>query len=117
MTQRALRAGGNKALPRSECTSSELVSISRELVGIADPDDEDQPSAASLLGISGEQEAQRSTNERDARIASEQIKRSLVKEASSELATIRQHCLKYVDNPDSEIGKEHLNKVYQGIRY
>src|SRR5438309_4057008 len=34
MTQRALRAGGNKALPRSECTSSELISVSRELLGI-----------------------------------------------------------------------------------
>src|SRR6266446_1390536 len=34
MTQRAFRAGGNAALPRSECTSSELVSVSRELVGI-----------------------------------------------------------------------------------
>src|SRR5258706_11549687 len=29
MTQRALRAGGNRALPRSECTSSELISVSR----------------------------------------------------------------------------------------
>src|SRR5215469_4030002 len=31
MTQSALRFGGNKALPRSECTSSELISVSREL--------------------------------------------------------------------------------------
>src|SRR6185503_10515877 len=36
MTQRALRAGGNKALPRSECTSSELISVSRELIGLAE---------------------------------------------------------------------------------
>src|SRR5882672_4500291 len=34
MTQKALRAGGNKALPRSECTSSELISVSRKLVGM-----------------------------------------------------------------------------------
>src|SRR6266436_8036561 len=34
MAQKALKAGGNKALPKSQCTSSELLSISRELVGI-----------------------------------------------------------------------------------
>src|SRR3954468_9155303 len=34
ITQKALRSGGNKALVRSECTSSELVSISREMLGI-----------------------------------------------------------------------------------
>src|SRR5512137_932341 len=36
MAQKALRAGGNKALPKSECTSSELISVSRELVGMAE---------------------------------------------------------------------------------
>ena len=36
LSQRALRAGGSKskALPRSECTSSELISMSRSLLGI-----------------------------------------------------------------------------------
>src|SRR5882762_6355104 len=34
MTQRAFRAGGNAAVPRSECTSSDLISVSRELVRI-----------------------------------------------------------------------------------
>jgi two-component system chemotaxis response regulator CheY len=33
LAHRALKAGGNKALPRSECTSSELISISLELIG------------------------------------------------------------------------------------
>src|SRR5437660_7807016 len=35
MAQKALRAGGNKALVKSECTSSELISVSRELIGMA----------------------------------------------------------------------------------
>ena len=34
MVQRALRAGGSRELPRSKCTPSKLISISRELVGI-----------------------------------------------------------------------------------
>src|SRR5438105_12710180 len=46
MTQRALRAGGSKALARSECTSSELISISRALVGMSDPNDSEGPAAA-----------------------------------------------------------------------
>jgi DNA-binding response OmpR family regulator len=29
MAQKAMKAGGNKALPKSECTSSELISVSR----------------------------------------------------------------------------------------
>jgi two-component system chemotaxis response regulator CheY len=35
LAQKALRAGGNKALLRSECTSTELVSVSRSLTGLA----------------------------------------------------------------------------------
>src|SRR5262245_58123450 len=35
MVQKALKAGGNKVLSKSECTSSELVSVSRQLVGIS----------------------------------------------------------------------------------
>src|SRR5207253_10898437 len=36
MAQKALRAGGNKALPKSKCTSAELISLSRKLAGIAE---------------------------------------------------------------------------------
>src|SRR5437868_2518405 len=35
MSQKALKAGGNKALPKSQCTSSQLISVSRGLVGIS----------------------------------------------------------------------------------
>src|SRR4051812_21078334 len=37
LTQRGLRAGGNRALARSELTSSGLIFVSRELLGIAQP--------------------------------------------------------------------------------
>src|SRR5437016_5181001 len=43
MAQKALRAGGNKALVKSECTSSELISVSRDLVGISEAGGIDQP--------------------------------------------------------------------------
>src|SRR5947207_197015 len=45
LTQKALKAGGNKALPRSECTPSELISISRELAGLQISEREAEPAA------------------------------------------------------------------------
>ena len=35
--QEALRLGGNKALPKSECTVAHLISVARELVGLDEP--------------------------------------------------------------------------------
>src|SRR5437899_2711580 len=52
MTRKALKAGGNRALPRSECTSSELISISRELAGIEKASNGDRPNGASGNGDS-----------------------------------------------------------------
>src|SRR5438045_1939198 len=36
MAQKALKAGGNKALAKSQCTSAELISFPRGLVGISE---------------------------------------------------------------------------------
>ena len=90
MAQRALRAGGNKALLRSECTTSQLISVSRALVGITDSPGSD---------------------------LSEQLKKDLLEAGNQEVAAIRQHCLHYVQLPDSEVGKQHLERVYQSIRF
>src|SRR5262249_47565678 len=89
MAQKALKAGGNKALSRSECTSSELISISRELIGIN--------------GIHSSQEATSLT---------EQLQQDLLEAGSIEIPAIREHCLKYVEGA----GSGHLERVYQSIR-
>src|SRR6266567_5834863 len=94
LAQRALRAGGNKALPRSECTSSDLISASRELVGVTD---------AAGSGQAGG--------------LAEQLKKDLMEEGSGEVAAIRQYCLKYVELAGREEAKEHLEKVYQSVRF
>src|SRR5512137_299660 len=80
MAQRALRAGGNKALAKSECTSWELVSISRELVGIAEEGRTDEPGAAGASGGNG---------------LAEELKKAFMEGGSGEVAAIRQQCLKY----------------------
>ena len=96
MSQRALRAGGSKALPRSECTSSELISISRALVGVSDPKDSEGPAAACLA---------------------QQLKKDLMEEGAAEIAVLRQHCLTYAEMAGSEEGKQHQHKVYQSVRF
>src|SRR5262249_2542615 len=92
MAQNALRVGGNKVLPKSECTSSELVCISRELVGVGTAEGGDVDRA-------------------------EQLRKELMEGGSAEVATIRKQCLEYVEVVGSEEGKAHLNKVYQSIRF
>jgi DNA-binding response OmpR family regulator len=100
MAQKALRSGGNKALPRSECTSSELISISRELVG----------------GMENAGAAR--TNEGPAAAdLTERLKQALLEEGSSEVFALQQDCLRYADVAGSAEGKEVLDKLYQGIRF
>src|SRR5436190_11026495 len=93
LAQKGLKAGGNKALPKSECTSSELISVSRQLVGM---DAVDSPAVADLA---------------------EQLKKDLMEGGRAEVAAIRQLCLRYVEVVGSEEGREHLDKVYQSIRF
>src|SRR5207249_10498880 len=93
MTQGALRAGGNKALSRSECTAAHLISVSSELVGD---------------GIR--------MREPDGAWA-EELKKSLFQEGTAEIASVRQQCLKYAELAGLEEGKEYLDKVYQSVRF
>src|SRR6266566_3944467 len=97
MTQRALRAGGNRALPRSECTSSELISVSRELIGITEAAGAGRARGDGGLGT-GEEAATASL--------AEQLKKDLMVEGGSEVAAIRQYCLKYVELAATDEGKE-----------
>src|SRR5260370_28141383 len=79
MTQRALRAGGNAALPRSQCTSSELISVSRQLVGMLE------------VGGAGTGDPHaRNPAEESAMDLAEQLKKDLMEEGGSEGAAIRQ---------------------------
>src|SRR5436190_5947055 len=93
MTQRGLRAGGNKALSRSECTAAGLISASFELVG--DGVQMREPDGA----------------------WAEEFKKSLFQEGTAEIASVRQQCLKYAELAGTEEGKEYLDKVYQSVRF
>ena len=103
MGQKALRAGGNKVLLRSECTSADLISASRELVGIAEANDASESANASV-GWS------------TATSLTEQLEKDFLDEGRAELAAIRQNCSRYVELAGSEAGNAHLTGVYQSIR-
>ena len=92
MAQKALKAGGNKVLPKSECSSSELISVSRKLVGVT----ENGPADTGLA---------------------EQLKESFLQEGINEVEAIRQHCLKYAEVAGSADGKEYLDAVYRNVRF
>ncbi|HEV2436629.1 MAG TPA: response regulator, partial [Verrucomicrobiae bacterium] len=115
MAQKALRAGGNKALTKSECTSSELISVSRELVGIAETGGTDQPAAVGMSQSEDTPTRRPIEGPADAGLA-EQLKKSLIAGGSTEVAALRQHCLRYAEVVGSEESKEHLDKVYQSVR-
>src|SRR4051812_34003812 len=98
MCQRALRAGGSKALARSECTSSELISVSRALLG-----------EAGANGFSSGEDTAAAT-------LAEQLIRDLMHEGDAEIAAIRQHWFKYAQTPASEDAQECFQRIYQSLR-
>src|SRR5258706_3836454 len=103
LARKALRAGGNRALSKSECTSSELISISRELAGMA-----------VVPGNSGAVEVGTTAIESGSLAA--QLERDLMNDGNAEVAAIGQHCSKYVELVGSQEAKDYLNRVYQSIR-
>src|SRR6185369_580899 len=111
MAQRALRAGGNKALLKSECTSSELIYVSRELISIAEAGGTDQQNADGASG-NGDTHERDSSDEPAAATMAEQMKKALMEQGCAEVAAVKQHCVRYAGVADLEEGDEHLDKVY-----
>ena len=104
LAQRALRAGGNRALPRNECTSSELISVSRSLIGLNGTDSAEQSAAFGQLEETAEAA---STGE---------LKRALVEGGGGEIAAIRELCVSYSERAGSEEGKGFLSETYKRVR-
>ena len=116
MAQRALKAGCNKALSKSECTSSELIAVSRELVGMRDIGSTDTSAAAGVSGM-GDSLGPGLIEGPTATSLAEQLKNDFIEAGISEVAAIRQHCSRYVEVVGSEEGKQHLSKVYHRVRF
>jgi DNA-binding response OmpR family regulator len=92
LAQRSLQMGGSRALSRSECTTSQLVSISRELMGMTAADETDEASEV------------------------ERMKQVLMDEGSSEVTAIQHLVSKYIEVAALSEGEEHLVKLHQKVR-
>src|SRR5262249_55971511 len=112
MSHKALRAGGNKVLSKSECTSSELISVSCELAGFAAERGNGRSASLSREGRSVPTGIEGST----AVDLAEQLAKDLIEEGGAELTSVKQHCSKYVELVGSEGANEHFKKLYQSIR-
>jgi DNA-binding response OmpR family regulator/cell division FtsZ-interacting protein ZapD len=90
LSQRAIRAGGNRTLPRSECTVAQLLSATR-----------------SLLGVEGESTEPAATDE---------LKQVLIEAGRAEVTSLRQQCQAYSGLADSNQAEECLHGLYRSVR-
>jgi DNA-binding response OmpR family regulator len=100
--ERALKEttpGADKRLLKTQCTPAALIQAVRELLGTAP--------AASGTPQSGE------TDTHFLKVT----RTTLQKEAPAEIAKIREHCQAYIRAGGSPAGLEHLNQLYQRVRF
>ena len=90
--------------------------MSRELVGITEAVGAGRAAEVGGSGT-GDAPARNQVEESAAAGLAEQLKRDLMEAGSSEVAAIRQYCVKYVELAGTEEGKAHLDKVYQSVRF
>ena len=98
MDERASKAstvGANKRLLKTQCTSAKLIEEVRELLGAGS-----QPSSA-----------------KDNEESFQETRAGLLKDAPGEIAKIREFCLAFVKTVGSPENTEHLNNLYQRIRF
>jgi DNA-binding response OmpR family regulator len=86
----------NKRLLKTQCTPAALIEAVRELFG-------SQTSA----------NAESKNNEESLK----ETRAGLLKDAPAEIGKIREHCLAYVKAAGSAAGAEHLNNLYQRVRF
>jgi DNA-binding response OmpR family regulator len=91
----------NKRLLKTQCTPAALIEAVRELFGIS--------AADSQLLANGESQADEESLK--------ETRAGLLKDAPADIAKIREHCLAYVKASGSAAGVEHLNNLYQRVRF
>ena len=100
--ERALKEttpGADKRLLKTQCTPAALIQAVRELLGMAP--------AANGTPQSGETGAH----------FFKETRAALQKDAPAEIAKIREHCQAYIRAGGSPAGLEHLNQLYQRVRF
>ena len=100
---KVMKAGASLRLSKTECTPAKLIAAVRELLGTVPASNgrpqNDSPSTEAHEAL------QKETRER------------LLADAPKEVARIREHCLAYVKTAGSPVSAEHLDSLYQRVRF
>src|SRR5581483_2403121 len=105
---KALTAGANKRLLKTQCTPSKLIEAIRELL--------EMPREVKTIPGIRHEEVESALAKAD-EILLQEARTHLLKDAATEVAKIREHCLAFVKAAGSDAGNEHLHKLYQAVRF
>ncbi|MGD0350418.1 MAG: response regulator [Verrucomicrobiota bacterium] len=116
LAQKALQAGANKGMLKTECTPARLVEAIRDLLGFG-------PTFGLTTGqpISDKSEAETFVAAAAAAHADEMTlkatREEFVKDAPVEVSKIRDHCLAYIKGAGAPAGLQQLNNLYQRVHF
>lgn len=101
---KALKAGANKVLLKTQCTPARLIQAVRELLGTEALASAAHPAAQSSLAAANE-------------ALLKETRDDLLTDAPGEVAKIREHCLAFVKTAGTPSNEEPLNNMYQRVRF
>jgi DNA-binding response OmpR family regulator len=100
---KVMDAGANRRMLKTECTPARLIAAARELLGVA-PGGRGQAQNGPALARANE-------------ALLEEARDNLLQDAAAEIARVREHCLAYVKTAGSPVSEDHLNDLYQRVRF
>jgi CheY-like chemotaxis protein len=114
-SQRAMESGATRGMLKAECTPARLLETVRDMLGFTSAFDlTDKP-------ISDESQSKAFIAAAEEAFADEmhlkETREEFIHRAPGEIAKIREHCLAYVKAGVSPAGLEHLNHLFQDVRF
>lgn len=103
--EKAMKAGANKILLKTQCTPARLIQSVREALGTE--------AITQISAHSADQSKLTAANE----ALLKETREDLWHDAPGEVAKIREHCLAFVKTAGTPANAEHLNHLYQRVRF
>ncbi len=118
LANKAMKAGANKGILKSECNPAKLVGMIHDMLGGAPAP---EPAIGQTKFYSGKSQAQAylaaaAVAQAD-EISLKTARAEFLKQAANEIAAIREHCLVYIKNCNSPAGKQHLSTLFQRVHF
>ena len=108
MAAKAMKAGANKGMLKTECTPAKFIETVRELTGDSSPGTV-QASAANL--------SKDIVSSKIDEASQQKAREELLKEGPADVAGLREHCVNFVKTAGTPENSEHLNQLYQQVRF